>query len=73
MADTTMYQPRVRIRMNHGNTIKEGWALKDTTVEIEFDSPNSGDPEATMRYYAELLHRVGTEEANRRNKEDADG
>jgi hypothetical protein len=57
--------------MNHGNTLKEGWALKETTVELEFDSPNGGDPESTLRYYAEMLHRVGSEEADRRNKADA--
>lgn len=71
MTDTrTDSQPRVRIRMNHDWT-REGWRLKETTVELEITSTASASFQAReeLALWSQLVHDEGTREANRRNQE----
>jgi hypothetical protein len=67
MSDATVHQsaPTIRVRLQHSNTIKEGWRLSETTVEWT----GQGDPDWIGISHA-LIHAgdVGREHARSMNE-----
>lgn len=66
-----MSEPRVRLRINHSQTMKEGWR-HETTVEVDYEGERGTDA-ATFDRLAHLLYEIdqlGRAETARRNAED---
>lgn len=61
--------PRIRIRMAHVSTVKEGWRLGESTVEWEgeVDDPTW---EPAMREKSQKVFIMGLEESIRRNADE---
>lgn len=61
---------QIRLRAKHSKTIKDGWSLNETTVEVTVPSFDA----AAAINWADLyrsVHAAGCEEAYRRNTEEA--
>jgi hypothetical protein len=60
--------------MNHTHTAKNGWELKETTVELDYDIDDEFfRPTSELTHLAESLHIIGVTEADRRNHEESGG
>jgi hypothetical protein len=65
--------PLVRIRINHTYTVKDGWRLSDTTVEMTVPIPDEAAGEAIFPTLAGLLrntYQTGKEETTKRQWEE---
>lgn len=60
--------PEFRVRINHSNTIKEGWRLSETTVECTFiGDRDSNDIQAELEEWLGRAYGIGNREAALRN------
>ncbi len=58
-------QPRIRTRINHSHTLKDGWRLSDTTVEWD----GEGEPDwDTIKNIMRRAFAEGVNEADLRNQ-----
>lgn len=65
----TTTAPTIRVRMNHDFTTRDGWRLKETTVEWE-GSAFGLEPEAltlNLMEFGAAVYNAGMREANLRN------
>lgn len=56
--------PRIRIRISHSKTIKEGWGYETT---VEFDSTPTPDLMDTLKLWLEAARAMGETERDIRN------
>lgn len=66
-------EPRIRVRINHTHTAKDGWKCNETTVEVnDFYPTRDGDIRTLFRELMEDAHALGKIEADRRNSVEDD-
>lgn len=74
MQQLALAEPLVRVRINHAHTLKEGWRVNETTVEITLSLAEEGPD--LLRHLLEqtqaVAYEVGRFEAQRRNAQDGE-
>jgi hypothetical protein len=64
--------PNVRVRVNHGYTLKSGWRCNDTTVDVVVPADELAvkDLGPFLAHLLREAHQVGLDEASRRNAQE---